>query len=121
LIVRKSYGGAYLAMNSRDMGADVVLAWPTAAVAVMGAEGAANVLTGARIASRGAIPRRCVRRLIAEYRQRYDHPYVAAGRGYVDDVIDPTDTRWACSIAHLERLDGKRVERPFRKHGNMPL
>ena len=119
LIVRKSYGGAYLAMNSRDMGADVVLAWPTAAVAVMGAEGAANVLHR-RAINEASDPEALRARFIAEYRQRYDHPYVAAGRGYVDDVIDPTDTR-RMLVAHLERLDGKRVERPYRKHGNMPL
>jgi methylmalonyl-CoA decarboxylase subunit alpha len=119
LIVRKSYGGAYLAMNSRDMGADAVLAWPTAAVAVMGAEGAANVLYRRRIAA-AEDPEELRGRLVDEYRSRFDNPYLAAARGYVDDVIDPKDTRWAL-IRHLQRLAGKRVERPFKKHGNMPL
>ncbi len=119
LIVRKSYGGAYLAMNSRDMGADVVLAWPTAAVAVMGAEGAANVLYRRRIQA-AADPEATRAQLVEEYRARFDNPYMAAGRGYVDDVIDPKETRPAL-IRHLQRLEGKRVERPFKKHGNMPL
>ncbi len=119
LIVRKSYGGAYLAMNSRDMGADVVLAWPTAAVAVMGAEGAANVLYRRRIEA-ASDPEALRAQLVDAYRARHDNPYLAAGRGYVDDVIDPKETRVAL-IRHLRRLDGKRVERPYRKHGNIPL
>jgi methylmalonyl-CoA decarboxylase subunit alpha len=119
LVTRKSYGGAYLAMNSRDMGADVVLAWPTAAVAVMGAEGAANVVYRREIqASPDPEATRAAR--IAEYRIAFDNPYLAAGRGYVDDVIDPKDTRTAL-ISHLGMLDGKRVERPWKRHGNMPL
>ena len=119
LIVRKSYGGAYLAMNSRDMGADVVLAWPTAAVAVMGADGAANVLYRRQIQA-ASDPDAMRAQLVAEYRARFDHPYLAAGRGYVDDVIDPKDTRSAL-VRHLARLEHKRVERPYKKHGNMPL
>jgi methylmalonyl-CoA decarboxylase subunit alpha len=119
VVTRKSYGGAYLAMNSRDMGADVVLAWPTAAVAVMGAEGAANVLYRREIkASENPEATRAAK--IAEYRTRFDHPYLAAGRGYIDDVIDPKDTR-RMLVAHLRMLRGKRVERPFKRHGNMPL
>lgn len=119
LIVRKSYGGAYLAMNSRDMGADVVLGWPTSAVAVMGAEGAANIIYRREIeASKSPEATRAAK--IAEYKKRFDNPYWAAARGYIDDVIDPKDTRHAL-IRHLNMLEGKRIDRPYRKHGNMPL
>jgi acetyl-CoA carboxylase carboxyltransferase component len=119
LITRKSYGGAYLAMNSRDMGADVVLAWPTASVAVMGAEGAAAVLHRREIAA-AEDPEAARARRIAEYRARYDNPWRAAARGYLDDVVDPVRTR-AALIAHLRALEGKEETRPFRKHGNLPL
>lgn len=119
LITRKSYGGAYLAMNSKDMGADVVLAWPTAAVAVMGAEGAANIIYRREInGSKDPASTRTQR--IAGYRARFDNPYVAAERGYIDDVIDPKSTRHAL-IRHLEMLENKEETRPFRKHGNIPL
>lgn len=119
LIVRKSYGGAYLAMNSRDMGADVVLAWPTAAVAVMGAEGAANVLHRREI-NASPDPEAARARRIAEYRAAFDNPYAAAARGYVDDVIEPERTREAL-IRHLAMLEDKAETRPFKKHGNIPL
>ncbi|MFO7545246.1 MAG: acyl-CoA carboxylase subunit beta [Trueperaceae bacterium] len=119
VIVRKSYGGAYLAMNSQDMGADVVLAWPTGAVAVMGAEGAANIIYRREIqASKDKAATRAAR--IAEYRARFDNPYVAAGRGYIDDVIEPQRTREAL-VRHLRMLATKQETRPYRKHGNMPL
>ena len=119
LIVRKSYGGAYLAMNSRDMGADVVLAWPTSAVAVMGAEGAANIIYRREIqASQNPESTRATK--IAEYKERFDNPYWAAGRGYIDDVIDPKHTRQHL-IRHLKMLKEKVEARPFKKHGNMPL
>jgi methylmalonyl-CoA decarboxylase subunit alpha len=119
LITRKSYGGAYLAMNSRDMGADVVLAWPTAAVAVMGAEGAANIIYRRNI-NESSNPEATRQAKIAEYKARFDNPYWAAGRGYIDDVIDPKDTRRHL-IRHLQMLLDKTEERPFKKHGNMPL
>jgi methylmalonyl-CoA decarboxylase subunit alpha len=119
VITRKSYGGAYLAMNSRDMGADVVLAWPTAAVAVMGAEGAANVVFRREIAA-ARDPDAVRAAKIAEYKKAFDNPYLAAGRGYVDDVIDPKDTR-RLLVRHLRMLADKRVERPYKRHGNMPL
>ena len=119
LITRKSYGGAYLAMNSRDMGADVVLAFPNAAVAVMGADGAANIIYRREI-QKSDTPDATRAEKIAAYKQAFDNPYVAAGRGYIDDVIHPEDTR-AQLIAQLEMLDGKREERPFKKHGNIPL
>jgi methylmalonyl-CoA decarboxylase subunit alpha len=119
VVTRKSYGGAYLAMNSRDMGADVVLAWPTAAVAVMGAEGAANVLYRREIKA-SADPDATRAAKIADYKTSFDHPYLAAGRGYIDDVVDPKDTR-RMLVTHLRMLRGKRVERPYKRHGNMPL
>ncbi len=119
LIVRKGYGGAYLAMNSRDMGSDVVLAWPTSAVAVMGAEGAANIIYRRDIQT-SADPEGTRARRIEEYRRRFDNPFAAAAHGYIDDVIDPKDTRRHL-VRHLAMLDGKDVQRPFRKHGNMPL
>jgi methylmalonyl-CoA decarboxylase subunit alpha len=119
VIVRKSYGGAYLAMSSRDMGADVVLAWPTAAVAVMGADGAANILHRREI-EKSPDPAATRARFVEDYRREFDHPFKAAGRGYVDDVIDPADTRLHL-VRHLAMLEGKREERPFRKHGNLPL
>ncbi|MCS7069360.1 MAG: acyl-CoA carboxylase subunit beta [Meiothermus sp.] len=119
LITRKSYGGAYLAMNSRDMGADVVLAWPTGAVAVMGAEGAANIIYRKEIQS-SPDPAATRQAKIAEYKKAFDNPYVAAARGYIDDVIDPAETR-RLLIKHLEMLYNKQEERPYKKHGNIPL
>jgi methylmalonyl-CoA decarboxylase subunit alpha len=119
LIVRKSYGGAYLAMNSRDMGADVVLAFPSAAVAVMGADGAANIIYRREIQG-SANPDATRASKIAEYKTAFDNPYVAAARGYIDDVIQPEQTR-AQLILHLEMLEDKAETRPFKKHGNMPL
>jgi methylmalonyl-CoA decarboxylase subunit alpha len=119
VIVRKSYGGAYLAMSSRDLGADIVLAWPTAAIAVMGAEGAATVLHKREIEG-SPDPMATRARFVEAYRREHDHPYKAAGRGYVDDVIDPADTR-AHLVRHLAMLEGKVEQRPYRKHGNEPL
>jgi methylmalonyl-CoA decarboxylase subunit alpha len=119
LIVRKSYGGAYLAMNSRDMGADVVLAFPSAAVAVMGADGAANIIYRREIQSSNN-PDATRASKIAEYKTAFDNPYVAAARGYIDDVIQPEQTRVQL-ILHLEMLEEKTETRPFKKHGNMPL
>jgi acetyl-CoA carboxylase carboxyltransferase component len=119
LITRKSYGGAYLAMNSRDMGADVVLAWPTSAVAVMGAEGAANIIYRRDI-QKSKHPEATRAEKIAEYKKKFDNPYWAAARGYIDDVIDPKDTRIHL-IKHLRMLEHKEESRPYKKHGNMPL
>jgi methylmalonyl-CoA decarboxylase subunit alpha len=119
LITRKSYGGAYLAMNSKDMGADVVLAWPTSAVAVMGAEGAANIIYRKDIQT-APDPAATRAAKIAEYKRAFDNPYVAAGKGYIDDVIDPVLSR-PILISHLEMLQNKQEERPFKKHGNIPL
>ncbi|KEF33228.1 methylmalonyl-CoA carboxyltransferase [Deinococcus sp. RL] len=119
LITRKSYGGAYLAMNSRDMGADVVYAWPTAAVAVMGAEGAANIVYRREI-SRSENPEATRAAKIAEYKEAFDNPYVAAAKGYIDDVIPMEDTRRRL-IQTFEMLRGKEETRPYKKHGNIPL
>lgn len=119
LITRKAYGGAYLAMNSKDMGADVVMAWPTGAVAVMGAEGAANIIYRKEIQS-SPDPDTTRQAKIAEYKKAFDNPYVAAARGYIDDVIDPARTR-EILIRHLEMLWSKEEERPWKKHGNIPL
>jgi acetyl-CoA carboxylase carboxyltransferase component len=119
VIVRKAYGGAYLAMCSRSLGADLALALPTAEVAVMGPEGAAEIIFRDEIASaEDADARR--RELGEDYRQRFLNPYVAAAHGYVDAVIDPTELRVALERA-LWSLSAKREERPPRRHGNIPL
>jgi propionyl-CoA carboxylase beta chain len=119
VITRKAYGGAYDVMASKHIRADVNLAWPTAEIAVMGAEGAVKTIFRRDIAAasdKGAK----MKALIDEYTERFDNPYIAAQRGYVDDVIEARRTRSAIAIA-LEMLASKRVERPRRKHGNIPL
>jgi methylmalonyl-CoA carboxyltransferase large subunit len=119
VILRKAYGGAYLAMCGKDLGADRVYAWPTAEVAVMGAEGAAEIVFRTEIdkAENKAARRR---ELIEEYRSHFANPYVAAGRRLVDDIIDPADTRRHLAQA-LEALHTKRELRPPKKHGLIPL
>ncbi|MFD7898759.1 acyl-CoA carboxylase subunit beta [Streptomyces sp. NPDC059743] len=118
LILRKAYGGAYIVMDSRSIGADIALAWPSNEIAVMGAEGAANVVFRREIA--GADDPGTMRaRKIAEYRSELVHPYYAAERGLVDDVIDPRDTR-SVLIRSLAMLRTKHAELPRRKHGNPP-
>lgn len=119
VILRKAYGGAYIAMNSKTIGADMVLAWPSAEIAVMGPEGAANIIFKKDIAAaeNSAETRK---EKIAEYRDKFSNPYVAAARGYVDDVIEPSETR-ARIILALEMLNTKRENRPAKKHGNIPL
>jgi propionyl-CoA carboxylase beta chain len=119
VITRKAYGGAYDVMASKHLGADVNLAWPTAEVAVMGPEGAVNVIYKRDIAG-SPTPDARRQRLEDDYRARFANPYVAAERGYVDDVIVPHETRPKL-IAALATLRTKRVERPKRKHGNIPL
>ncbi|PYE53047.1 acyl-CoA carboxylase subunit beta [Deinococcus yavapaiensis] len=119
LITRKSYGGAYLAMNSRDMGADVVYAWPTAAVAVMGAEGAANIVYRREI-QKSDNPAATRAEKIKQYKDTFDNPYVAAAKGYIDDVIAIEDTRRVL-IQTFEMLEHKDEARPYKKHGNIPL
>ncbi|HHV60051.1 MAG TPA: methylmalonyl-CoA carboxyltransferase [Clostridiaceae bacterium] len=119
IIVRKAYGGAYIAMNSKTLGADVVYAWPTAEIAVMGAEGAANIIFRKEIAE-ASDPIAKRKEKIEEYRTKFSNPYVAAAGGYVDDVIDPAHTRSRIASA-LEMLRSKRENRPAKKHGNIPL
>jgi acetyl-CoA carboxylase carboxyltransferase component len=119
VITRKAYGGAYVVMNSRHIGADFVVAWPTAEIAVMGPEAAVNLLFRRELAES---PRPDERRkeLIAEYETLFASPYQAASRGYVDDVILPRQTRrWLIRSLALAR--SKRVTAPARKHGNIPL
>ncbi|TYK43960.1 acyl-CoA carboxylase subunit beta [Actinomadura decatromicini] len=119
VILRKVYGGAYIVMDSRSVGADLSFAWPTNEIAVMGAEGAANVVFRREIAA-APDPDEARRQRIKEYRQELMHPYYAAERGLVDDVIDPADTR-AVLIDALAMLAAKDAPMPSRKHGNQPM
>ncbi|MGZ4032646.1 MAG: acyl-CoA carboxylase subunit beta, partial [Tumebacillaceae bacterium] len=119
VILRKAFGGAYVALNSKAIGADLVYAWPTAEVAVMGAEGAANIVFAKEIAD-SENPDETRAAKIAEYKEKFANPYVAAGLGMVDDVIDPRETRKHLKEA-LEILRNKRETRPPKKHGNIPL
>jgi acetyl-CoA carboxylase carboxyltransferase component len=119
LITRKNYGGAYIAMCSRHLGADMTLAWPTAEIAVMGAEGAANVIFRREI-QEAADPDAKKQEIIDNYRKAFYNPYVAASRGYIDAVIAPRETRGRL-IEILETLSNKKETRPHRKHGNIPL
>ncbi|HEY3315603.1 MAG TPA: carboxyl transferase domain-containing protein [Bacillota bacterium] len=119
VVLRKAYGGAYLAMCSRSLGADQAFAWPQAEIAVMGPEGAANIIFRDDIAS-SPNPPETRRQKIEEYREKLHHPYVAAARGYIDAVIDPRRTRAALAAA-LEVFSSKRETRPPKKHGNLPV
>ena len=118
-ILRKAYGGAYLAMCSRDMGADAVYAWPSAEIAVMGAEGAVKILFKREI-SAAADPKAKEKELAAEYREKFASPYEAASKGMITDVIEPAQTRAILSMA-LRNTLSKRETRPPKKHGNIPL
>ncbi|MBI2921831.1 MAG: acyl-CoA carboxylase subunit beta [Planctomycetes bacterium] len=119
VITRKAYGGAYDVMSSKHVRGDVNLAWPTAEIAVMGAEGAVNILFKREIeAAKDPDAERA--RLVAEYRERFANPYIAAGKGYVDKVIEPAGTRGEICRA-LELLRNKRESVPAKKHGNIPL
>jgi len=119
LIVRKSYGGAYLAMCSKDLGADQVIAWPTAEIAVMGSQGAANIIFRKEIA-KADNPEKVRQEKIDEFQQKFSNPYEAAKRGYVDLIIDPRETRPRL-ITIFEMLSTKRENRPAKKHGNFPV
>jgi len=119
VITRKAYGGAYVVMNSKSIGADLAYAWPSAELAVMGPQGAVEILYRREL-QQAADPVARRAELVAEYTAKYANPYSAAERGYVDDVIDPTETRVKL-IAGLQMLRSKREELPRRKHGNMPL
>ena len=118
VVLRKAYGGAYLGMCSKDLGADVVLAWPQAEIAVMGAEGAANIIFRREIEG-SPDPQALRAQKIEEYREAFATPYQAAKRGFVDRVILPEETRAEIYRA-LVLSEGKRQQRPKRKHGVMP-
>lgn len=119
VIVRKAFGGAYVALNSKAIGADLVFAWPNAEIAVMGPEGAANIIF-AREIQESDNPEQTRQEKIEEYKEKFANPYVAAGLGIVDDVIDPRDTRLKL-VQSLEMLENKNEKRPEKKHGNIPL
>jgi len=119
IITRKAYGGAYVVMNSKSIGADLAFAWPSAEVAVMGPQGAVGIIFRKEIETAGDSAARRAE-LIEEYTERFANPYIAAERGYVDDVIDPRETRRVL-IRSLDMLRTKREQLPQRKHGNVPL
>jgi methylmalonyl-CoA carboxyltransferase large subunit len=119
IVLRKAYGGAYIAMCSKDLGADRVIAWPTAEIAVMGADGAAEIVFRHEIdAAEDKAAKR--KELVQEYRDTFSNPFVAAGRRLVDDIIEPSETRKYLASA-LESLHAKRELRPSKKHGLIPL
>lgn len=119
VIVRKAYGGAYCVMNPRHLGADLVLAWPSAEIAVMGPEGAVNVIFRRELAAaEDPVARRI--ELVEEYRKRFANPYIASAAGFIDNVIAPHETR-SRLINTLEMLQNKQASLPPKKHGNMPL
>ena len=119
VILRKAYGGAYLVMSSKHLRGDMNLAWPTAEVAVMGPDGAANIVYREEIAN-AENPDARRKELIAEYVAKFANPYIPAGRGFIDDVIDPRDTRRRI-IRALDMLQNKADRNPPKKHGNIPL
>ncbi|MBF0447040.1 MAG: acyl-CoA carboxylase subunit beta [Magnetococcales bacterium] len=119
VILRKAYGGAYIAMNSPELGADAVFAWPTAEIAVMGASGAVNILYRKELAELEN-PKERADELAQEYRDNFSSPYLAASRGYLTDIIDPGQTRSVVAMT-LQRILNKQELRPNKKHGNIPL
>ena len=119
VITRKAYGGAYIAMCSRHLNADMVIGWPTTEIAVMGPEGAANIIFKNDI-EKAKDPAAMRSEKIAEYRDTVSNPYIAAARGYLDDVIEPATTRQRI-ISAFDMLASKRQSLPAKKHGNMPL
>jgi len=119
VIMRKAYGGAYLAMCSRDMGADFVYAWPCSEIAVMGAEGAVSILYKKEIAA-AADPKLRAAELAAEYREKFSSPYEAAAKAMINDIIEPAQTRGIVAMT-LRNTLSKRETRPPKKHGNIPL
>jgi acetyl-CoA carboxylase carboxyltransferase component len=119
IITRKGYGGAFVVMNSKSIGADLAFAWPSAEIAVMDANGAANIIFRREIeSSDDPVARKA--ELVEDYTERFANPYNAAERGYVDDVIDPRHTRRVL-VEALEMLRTKKEKLPQRKHGNVPL
>ncbi|MGQ4496751.1 acyl-CoA carboxylase subunit beta [Dermabacteraceae bacterium P13101] len=120
VITRKAYGGAYIVMGSKDLGADVNLAWPTAQVAVMGAQGAVNILHRRELQAAGEGEAELRGKLLNDYEESFANPYVAAENGWIDAVIAPHETRWQVASA-LRALRTKRSDLPAKKHGNIPL
>jgi propionyl-CoA carboxylase beta chain len=119
VITRKAYGGAYDVMSSKHIRGDVNLAWPNAEIAVMGPEGAVNIIFRKELEkAKDKAKRRA--ELVEEYREKFANPYIAAERGYIDDVIEPRETRPRL-INALEMLNNKRDSNPAKKHGNIPL
>ena len=119
LVLRKAYGGAYIAMCNKELGADLVLAWPSAQIAVMGAAGAANIVFKNEIAE-AADPIEKREEKVAEYEEKFNNPYRAAELGYVDDIIEPSTTRQRL-VSAFDMLSSKRDSLPPKKHGNIPL
>jgi len=119
VLLRKAYGGAYIVMSSKMLGGDINYAWPTGEIAVMGAEGAVNIIHGKEIKA-AKDPDKLKSQRIEEYREKLMNPYVAASKGLIDDVIDPAYTRIKL-IAALKMLSNKRDSLPIKKHGNIPL
>ena len=119
VVTRKAYGGAYDVMSSKHIRGDVNLAWPTAEIAVMGPEGAVNIIFRKELAEAEDIEKRRAE-LVAEYREKFANPYIAASRGFIDDVIEPRETRPRLVNA-LEMVANKRDANPAKKHGNIPL
>ena len=119
VIIRKAYGGAYIVMSSKHLRSDVNFVWPSAEIAVMGAEGAVNIIYRGEISS-AEDPDQTRKELVADYQEKFTNPYVAANRGYIDDIIDPSATRPRL-IRALEMLQNKRDTLPAKKHGNIPL
>ncbi len=119
VILRKAYGGAYIVMSSKHLNGDLNLAWPTAEIAVMGPEGAAGII-GRREIDSSENPAKKKKELAERYRESFANPYIAANRGYIDDVIDPAETR-SILIKALRAFSSKTEAFPYRKHGNIPL
>ncbi len=119
VIMRKAYGGSYLAMCAQEMGADFVYAWPTAEIAVMGAEGAVKILYRKEL-KEADDPRVRAAELAEEYRREFASPYLSASRGYITDIIEPAETRWTVALA-LRKSLSKREMRPPKKNGNAPM
>jgi propionyl-CoA carboxylase beta chain len=119
VITRKAYGGAYDVMSSKHVRGDINYAWPTAEIAVMGVDGAVNIIFKDEIAQ-AADPEARRQELVAEYQEKFANPYIAAARGYVDEVIEPRHTREKIIVA-LDMLKNKRDTNPPKKHGNIPL
>jgi propionyl-CoA carboxylase beta chain len=119
VITRKAYGGAYIVMSSKHLRGDINYAWPSGEIAVMGAEGAVNVIFRRAIAESDN-PTETQQQLVSEYREKFDNPYETAALGYIDDVIDPRQTRPKL-IRALEMLRNKVQSSPQKKHSNIPL